>query len=412
MERFHRNAALLWSGQFASQMGHSVFEGAVLWLALSLTGSGLAAGMGIFLFTVPFLVLGPFAGAWVDRVDRRAVLVGSDVVRGAVLLALPFLVAPGPAGFAWVAAGAFLVGCAATPFLPARDALLPVLAEGRPLVRVNAAFQTSGQVAQIAGLAVGGALLADGALPQVLFVVGLDGAAFLVSAVTLSLLALPKASSAPRRPRRSIARETADSFRDARRDPLLRDLLLLTALDNFVLMGPGIVGAALYVKEDLGLGARELAWFEGAMAIGFFAGALGIARFAARTRNGPLVLWGMLLDGLTYLPLAWIRSYPLALAAILVHGVFIPWIVVGRTSLLQAHVPPERRGRVFALVHLTVAGMTALSSLAAGALGDVIGARGLFVVAGALGALCGAVGLRAFRGGRLLEPEASGASAP
>jgi MFS family permease len=96
MERFHRNAALLWSGQFASQMGHSVFEGALAWLALSLTGSGLAAGTGIFLSTVPFLLVGPFAGAWVDRVDRRAVLVGSDVARGLVLLALPFLVTPGP----------------------------------------------------------------------------------------------------------------------------------------------------------------------------------------------------------------------------------------------------------------------------------------------------------------------------
>jgi DHA3 family macrolide efflux protein-like MFS transporter len=282
-----------------------------------------------------------------------------------------------------------------------------VLAEGRPLVRVNAAFQTAGQVAQIAGLAVGGALLADGSLDRVLFVVGLDGAAFLVSAVTLALISLPPAPTpAPAsRARGSLLRETADSFREARRDPLLRNLLVLTAVDNFVLMGPGIVGAALFVKNDLGGGAGHLAWLEGAMAVGFFAGAIGIARFAARVRNGPLVLWGMLLDGLTYLPLAFVRSYPLALVLMLVHGLFIPWIVVGRTSLLQAHVPAERRGRVFALVHLTVAGMTALSSLAAGALGDVVGGRGLFLVAGSLGAACGLVGLVALRGGRRLASE-------
>ena len=95
------------------------------------------------------------------------------------------------------------------------------------------------------------------------------------------------------------------------------------------------------------------------------------------------------------MPFFWVRSYPLALALIFVHGLFIPWIVVGRTSLLQQHVPPERAGKVFSLVHVTVAGMTALSALAAGWIAQATDAPTLFLLAGAFGAACGLVGLLA-----------------
>ncbi len=155
---------------------------------------------------------------------------------------------------------------------------------------------------------------------------------------------------APRRPPRAPtrARATACSARRARgvatcvRDPLLLALLVLTALDNLAIMGPAIVGAAGFVHDDLGLEAGHFAWFEGTMASGYVVGALLVARFATRARKGPLILWGMVLDGLTYVPFFWVRSYALALPLIFLHGLFIPWIVVGRTTLLQQHVPEAR----------------------------------------------------------------------
>jgi predicted MFS family arabinose efflux permease len=128
------------------------------------------------------------------------------------------------------------------------------------------------------------------------------------------------------------------------------------------------------------------------MAAGFFAGAVAIGRFGARWRKGRMILFGMLLDGLTYVPFFWVESYALAVALVFVHGFFIPWIVVGRTSLLHHHVAEHRTGKVFSLVHLTVAGMTALSALGAGVVASIAGARVLFLVAGTFGALCGVAG--------------------
>ncbi len=95
----------------------------------------------------------------------------------------------------------------------------------------------------------------------------------------------------------------------------------------------------------------------------------------------------MLFDGLTYVPFFWVRSYPLALALVFVHGLCIPAIVVARTSLLQQHVGDARAGKVFALVYLTVSGMTALSAIVAGAIAARHGAPMLFLLAGGFGTI-------------------------
>lgn len=381
-------------------MGDAVFGGAVAWLAKSMTGRDDAVGLVVFASTLPWLVLGPVAGAWVDRVDRRRAMVASDVARAAILGVLWWTARDGGLSVPVLAGAAFLVAAASTPFVPARDALLPTLAEGRSLVRFNAVFQVGAQLAGLLGLWLGGLLL--GTRPttdaadhrRVLDVLALDGVTFLVSAATLAALVLPPAAAPSRAagPRATLFREAARGVAAAVRDPLLLALLVLTALDNLAIMGPAIVGAAGFVHDDLGLAAGHFAWFEGAMASGYVVGAVLLARFGAGARKGPLILWGMVLDGLTYVPFLWVRDYRVALPLIFVHGLFIPWIVVGRTTLIQQHVPEARRGQVFALVNLTVQGMTAVSALVAGLVAQRHGAPTLFLVAGVFGTLCGVAG--------------------
>ena len=381
-------------------MGDAVFAGAVAWLAKSITGRDDAVGLVVFCSTLPWLVMGPVAGAWVDRVDRRRAMVASDLVRAAVLGLLWLVARRGELTVPLLAGASFLVAAASTPFVPARDALLPRLAEGRSLVRFNAVFQVGAQLAGLLGLWLGGLLLGTRATTdaverdRVLDVLALDGLTFLVSAATLAALVLPPSATraADAGLRSSLFREAAGGVAACVRDPLLLALLVLTALDNLAIMGPAIVGAAGFVHDDLGLEAGHFAWFEGAMASGYVVGAVLLARFGARARKGPLILWGMVLDGLTYVPFFWVRDYRLALPLIFVHGLFIPWIVVGRTTLIQQHVPEARRGRVFALVNLTVQGMTALSALVAGLVAQRHGAPTLFLLAGVFGTLCGVAG--------------------
>jgi MFS family permease len=396
--RFARNALLLWAGQLVAAGGEALFLPAVAWLAGRSSGTSgeVMVGVTVALATAPFLLFGPLAGALVDRWDRRRLMVASALLRAAVLLVFALVAAgSGRVEPAVLVAAAFLLGTFATPFQPARDALLPDLLEGRPAARWNAVVQTSAQVAQIVGLALGAFLLAgsggaDAERARVVRMLGWNGAAFLVSAGLLSLLRPPAAALT--RATKPLGAALAEGLGHAARDPVVRGLLVVTALDNLAIMGPAIVGAALLVQRTYELGPESLAAFEGAMAVGMLLGSLLLALRGDRVRLVPLLFVGMTLDGLTYLPFFWLADYHVGLAAIALHGVCIPFIVVARTSLLQQHVPPERRGQVFALVAVTVAGMTALSALLSGWAAAAFGPRALFLGAGALGAACGVVG--------------------
>ena len=388
MDRFRRNAWLLWTAQFISAMGDALFIPCVGWLALLTTGRELGAGLVAFLSAIPFLLFGALAGAWVDRGSSKRIMILSDVARALLLFSLPLWAqVAGGLSLPMLMVTAFLLGTFSTPFVPARDALIPELVGKRSLTRWNAAFQTSGYLALALGFAFGGELiklLRTGGVSEtdaIVRVLAIDGATFVVSAIVLAFIVLPRVARRER-PSSSMAQDARAGLSYARRDRLVFGLLVLTALNNLFLMGPALIGPLLLVRNEFQLGPEHLMWFELCMAGGMIIGALFLARVGRRIHPAPVFVWGLVLDGITYLPFVWIESYALACVCIGFHGFFIPWIVVSRTTLLQRHVPDDRRGKVFALTHMTVTGVTALSCLGAGALAEWTGARGLFFVAG------------------------------
>ncbi len=396
-DRVQRNAWLLWTAQFISAVGDSLFLPCILWLVGDVTGDEAPVGFAVFIATVPHLLFGPMAGTFADRLDRRTLMIVSDVVRAATLIALPVVVmAVGGVSYPLIIGVAFLLAAFSAPFMAARDAFLPELVGGASLTRWNAFLQTSQHLALIVGLSAGGLLLAGGSgdeSERVLDVLQLDGLTFVVSAIALLLIVHPRRRRT-KGARGGFWREVGEGLAYARRDKVVGGLLVLTALNNLAIMGPAIVGAVLLIRNVYELGPQHLAWFEGCMAVGMLLGALWLSRMGRRWPMGKVVLWGMVMDGLTYIPFLWIADYVPALLLITAHGVFIPFIVVGRTSLLQVHVPEERRGKVFALVNLTVLGMTSLSALACGWIAQAAGTRVLFGIAGVFGALSGFAGMR------------------
>ena len=398
----NRPAAWLWLAQFVSVIGDSLFLPCLAWLA---SGGGQGAqpiGFAVFVASVPHLLFGPFAGTLADRLDRRRLMIGSDIARAALLFLLPvLLIVTGDLSFGALVAVAFLVVACAAPFLAARDALLPALVDDDELPRWNAFIQTSAHLALVVGYGLGAALLTElerrgvgrNDTDRVVGALAFDGLTFLVSAWALSRIRID-ARTRPRRVQRTTAwSDVRLGLSYARRDPVVRGLLVLTALNNLAIMGPAIVGAVVLVRVVFEGGAGDFALFEGAMAVGMLVGLLLLTRYARRRWMGRTLLWGMVLDGLTYVPFFWIADFSLGLLMITLHGFFIPWIVVSRTSLVQAYVPDGKRGRVFALVNLTVYGATALSALSCGWLADLWSVRVLFAVAGVFGTLSGFLGM-------------------
>lgn len=407
-----RNLALLWVAQFVSGTGNSMFSVAIGFLVMyQLLGEGLTTdtsvqvGLTRAVDALPFLLFGAYAGVLVDRYSRRRLMAGSDLLRALILAAVPILYFSGVLVWWMLPVCAFAVYSFSTVFNPARDAIIPDLAEGADLIRVNSFFQTSTQLAFIVGAAAAAGLLSlmdsvlglDPHSPEgPVWLLTLNACTFLVSFVCILAIRPPlsaRVDAATAARRKSSWRELIESYTAAWKDARLRALLFLTSVDNFFIMGPAIVGGLYLVTQELGLGAAEYGIYEACLGAGWLVGTLLIARFGAGIRTGRLVLAGMLLDGLTYIPFFWISSYGTFLFAIFVHGLSIPLITVGRTTMIQRHYPRERLGRIFALVAITVQGFTALSLFAAGVALRELNAKELYLIAGVCGAACGVIGL-------------------
>lgn len=443
-----RNLFLLWLAQFVSGTGDSVFSTCIGFLVIYLLGrdAGFEVGLTRMMDALPFLIFGAYAGVLVDRFSRRGIMLVSDAARALIVGLVPVLYFAGLLQWWMLPAVAFGSYLFATVFNPARDALIPDLAEGAQLLRVNSIFQTSQQLAVVLGAGLVGLLLwpelygAEKPGPTgIAWLLAADAASFVFSFVCVLLIrtglpALSSSKASPQSgtvpvvgpvkaqeseiassgtpggdadesstpgtvpksgdsPRPSSLHELRESLATAWKDSRLRALLFLTAVDNFFIMGPAIVGAMFLIKGYLGLETWAYGVFEAALAAGWFVGTVLIARFGSRIKTGKLVIIGMFMDGITYVPFLFLQTFPQFLVAIFVHGLTIPLITVGRTTLIQRHYPRERLGRVFALVTITVQGFTALSALATGAALGWIGPRELFFIGGACGAVCGVVGL-------------------
>lgn len=401
-----RNLLLLASGQFASRLGDASFHLALIWLAKELTGSKRAIGLAAMMEYLPILVFGALAGVVVDRLDRHRVMLGASLFRAALMFAVPLAFAIGYRGLGAGLAAAFGLALATSLFTPARDALVPQLVGEGDRVGANALVQVSDQFAWLLGPLVYPLLVP---LMGVTWSFAGPAAIFLASWLLLKGMRLPAAALPAAQGPEALLRageaggappgavgtawgELKEGFALAWGRKELRWLLILTAVNNFFIMGPAIVAMPVYVGIDLGLPVLYLGLIEAVLAAGMIVGSLTIIRWKPELGMGKLWLIGMAFDGATYIPMLLGPPFRWLVPLILFHALFIPWITVYRISIVQRVVMPSLQGRAFAFVGMAVVGVTALASGVTGMLLDLIPTHTLFGTWGFLGMCCGLAG--------------------
>ncbi|HET7903019.1 MAG TPA: MFS transporter, partial [Candidatus Eisenbacteria bacterium] len=315
--------------------------------------------------------------------------------RALLLAAGGGLFAAGALGAPALTAIAFGCATAAVLFNPARDSLLPSLVPASWLIQANAWVQTSQQAAYLIGPLCAG-LIVQGLGIGAVFPAGV--VLYLGSMLLLFGVGRTAGASSSKAERPHALQDFRDGLRAIASDRTLLLLLAFTGVDNLFIMGPAVVGTAVMVRETLGGDAAMYALVEATYGLGWGLGSLLIGRLATRVPYGILLLVGITLDGLTYVPLLWCRSLPYLLVVSLIHSMVIPLITVPRAALVQRIVPAERLGRVFALVNVVVIGMTSLSSGLTGMALEFVDAPMLF---GIIGALAGLTGIAGFASKRL-----------
>jgi MFS family permease len=366
-EARHRRSWLLsgdfgrfWLGQTISNLGSSFTFFALPLLVFKLTGSPINLGITTAAEFVPYLLFGLVIGAWVDRVDRKRLMIATDLARAAVIATIPLLAAMDQLSVGWVYVVAFLSATLTIAFDAAEFAAIPSLVPSDDLVTANGRVQASYSAAQIAGPLLAGLLITLAPIQQVLWV---DAASFLVSAGTLVLIRTAFNAAWPEgEQRRAIRREVVEGLRYVLGHPILRNISAMMALIN-------LVSASVYAQLVV-FAKRQLDASDSQVALLYAAGSAGVVLLSLAA--GPVrrrlsfslaALGALVVDGLLTMVLAGTRWYWAALglwAAISGLGIFFN---INTASLRQQIVPNHLLGRV-----MSIAGVLAWSAIPVGAL--------------------------------------------
>jgi len=381
----NRNLTMLFSGQMVSQIGDSLYQIGLIWLVLEFTGSKSATGIVAMVSHLPVLLFGLIGGVLVDRFNRRNVMAVSDALRALVVLIIPLSYYLDALSTALIITVSFVMSSLSTVFNPARDSLVP------DLVKANSLVQVTNYFAIFAGPALGAAILG---IIGIAHLFTIDAATFLVSFVAIMFIAYRPVVTADQGKKGAVGLrgQLLEILRYVRAEKRLAWLLVLTAVNNFFIMGPAIVGTPIFVKEVLNQGASSYALVESSLGFGMILGSILVNYLTKSLGKGKILLLGMIFDGVTYAMVLFTGSLPLFMTLIAFHAIGIPHIVVSRTSIIQEWTDADKLGRVFSLTNMAVVGMTALTTGATGWLAEFVGIEIIFGVFGILGMTCGIIG--------------------
>lgn len=380
----------LWAGQTVSAFGSQVTRVALpLTAVLVLGASPVQMGLLRAAADTPAFALGLVAGAWVDRVRRRPLLIAAELAQAVTLASVPLAAALGVLSLAQLAVVVVLSGCFATLFAVAHRAYVPSLVGGGAVVDANGKLATTGSAAELAGPGLGGVLVQLLGPP---LAIAADAASYALSAAALLGIAAREApvGVADGEPREGFWWSIGDGIRFIVGDPALRVLAGSAGLFNLF---DGVIFAVyvLYVTRGLGVPPVLLGAIFAAGGAGGLIGALLAGRAARRFGLGRALLAGLVLAtaGESLIPLAGggpaVAATVLAAAEVAV-GLGAVVYQVNGVSLRQLVTPAARQGRVHATTAVISSGLGPLGALAGGVIGQTVGLRACLVV-GALGTL-------------------------
>lgn len=378
--RFHRVLA----AHATSQLGIGLHLAAFPLLVSTLTTDSRVVAALALTASIPGLILALPIGVWVDRSHRGRLMVGSDLVCAAALLALTVLVATGAMQLWMLFAAAATVGVAELVFGTSTYALLPTLVPTPELTRANGYLSVAGQTGSgVIGPALGG--LAFGAAPFIPFAI--NSATYLVSSATVGSFARRSDTRAPA-PERTAGTnsswlvELTAGITHLRQHRPARTLLVLSATSGLFGWMPEAT-LVLFAREQLHLSASAFGLLLGVTTLGAVIGGLTAGRLARRIGTFRLLITTYTSYGVLLIPVGLTDNGWVVAAIFFLQG--LPLIACDATirSLQQTLIPAELLGRIGAVNRIVDSAVVPISLAAGGLLAHWLGYSAVWIIAGA-----------------------------
>lgn len=349
-----------WAGQTISNLGSSFTLFALPLLIFKLTGSALNLGLATMVNLLPYLLFGLLIGAWVDRVNRKQLMIVTDLSRMLIIASIPLLADLNLLSIWWIYAVAFISSTLSIGFNAAQFAAIPSLVNRDDLVTANGRIQASYSAASVIGPLLAGLLLAAISITSILL---FDAASFLISAASLALIKTSfNARTDEEQKQTSIRRDIVEGLRYVLGHPVLRSISLMMALVNLVSTTVN-TQLVLFAKSQLSASDTQIGLLYSAGSAGVVVLSLAAGFLRKRWSFSTVALGALMLNGLLTVVLAFMHWYWAALSLwALISGLFILFNI-NTSSLRQAIVPNHLLGRV-----MSIAAVVAWSPIPLGAL--------------------------------------------
>ncbi len=399
----NRDFLALWVGQVISQIGDSFTYLALLITVNRLTGSTMAMGAMVISLSLPPLVFSFLAGVVVDRVDRKKVMVLSDLLRG--LLVLAFLtVRSADQIYVFYVVG-FLMSSVSVFFSPAKTAMIPRIIQGDDkLLSANALSQTVRVVALLLGPALAGFAIAwVGTGPAFL----VDSISYVLSGTAILAIRTDGRNADQERTSLHVLRDRlAEGLSYTAHNSTILGIVVTLLV---ALLGVGAIEVLFvpFLQGQFGAGPEALGFVQTTQGIGMLLGSALIGSLAARFRLTRIIAWSVALLGAAIAVCGTLNHYALVPLATLVVGLSLAPLNAALSTLMQVAVPDAKLGRVSSVVDTTGTVSYLISMGSAAVLADVIGIRTVFIAAGVITALSVLPALTMMK-----EPESTAHPAP
>src|ERR1051325_1826141 len=401
----HSDFRLMWMGQFVSVTGSQMQLVAINWHVYLLTKSALALGAGGLGRGVPIILCSLLGGVVADAVDRKRLILATQVVMLASAGALA-LVTAGGLKSVWPIYLLTALSSAAVAFeSPARQALLPALVPEEDFQNAVSLYLIVFHVSMIAGPALAGLLL-NSYNPALIYAI--NAASFLaVIVAVLMIRASGRATSDAEETARGVSMSAlGEGLRFVWRTPLIVQTMTLDFIATFFASATALL--PIFATEILRVGARGLGMLAAAPAVGSVLTALVLARLGALRRQGALMLGSVALYGAATIAFGLSRVFWFSLLMLALTGMADTVSTVLRQTIRQLSTPNYLRGRMTSVNMIFFMGGPQLGELEAGAVASLTGSAMISVVTGGIGCLV-AVALMAWMAKSLLSYEGEAA---
>jgi Na+/melibiose symporter and related transporters len=388
-----RTFLAVWSASTISIFGSLITRTALPFAAILVLKAGPIAISAIrSAELIAALIVGLVAGAWVDRLRRRPIMIWADLGRVVLLGSIPVAAVLGVMFMPQLILVAFAAAILSTFFDVADRSYLPTIVPRGRLVAANSALTASASVAEFTGFGIGGFLITIFTAP---IAIAIDAVSFGVSAILLATIRRKEPPPAPVADREPVLHEIRDGMRIVFRSPVLRALALAHG-GTHILWGIFGTSYLLFATYELDLDPAAIGVITGIGGFGSLIGSFAAPIMVRRLGIGPSILLGMVgfTIGNALIPLAPGHAALLGAAFLigqqLIGDSFATVYEIVDVSLIQASVGERVMGRVTATINTFTTLLTLVGAIGGGILAEVFGLRTAFAV-GLLGAIAAIV---------------------